>query len=73
MISYEQFRSNALQGLTLLPYDKQPLMSKDDLERWVQREYNRHYALRKKPRLDRSSFKNDVLTEIGGLNADIRL
>lgn len=44
MISYEQFRSNALQGLTLLPYNKQPLMSKDDLERWVQREYNRHYG-----------------------------
>ncbi len=43
MISYQQFRSNALQGLTMMSKKQRPrFKSKDDQEQWVSREYNRH-------------------------------
>jgi len=42
MIPFEVFRSNALQGLTIVPVKQRPLLNKDQLESWVKREYNRH-------------------------------
>ena len=42
MIPFEVFRSNALQGLTIVPVKKRPLLNKDQLESWVKREYDRH-------------------------------
>ncbi len=45
-MDYMVFRSNALSGLAMLrPKDKRFMQSwsKDDVEAWVKREYDRHY------------------------------
>lgn len=48
-ISYLVFRQRALQGLTLKGAMKgMEGMSKDDLEKWVMKEYKRHYGKKKK-------------------------
>jgi hypothetical protein len=46
-MDYLQFRSNALQGLSLIPVKKRPLWSKDEMENWVKREYEKHYPKKK--------------------------
>ena len=46
MMDYLTFRANALSALSVLkPTDKFPPnhWSKDDLENWVKKEYQRHY------------------------------
>ncbi len=45
-VNYLEYRSNALSAVAMLkPKDKFPPnhWSKDDLENWVKREYERHY------------------------------
>ena len=47
MLDLMTFRSNALQGLTLLRV--QPFFSSsEDRERWVRKEYERHKTLEKR-------------------------
>lgn len=46
--SFIEFRSKALQGLTLVKDFPPNHWSKDDLENWVKKEYQRHYPLQKK-------------------------
>ena len=41
-ISFQQFRSNVLQGLTVIPKKQQPFFgSKDDLERFVKESFKK--------------------------------
>ena len=42
-ISFEQFRSRAIQSLSLLKgKDKAAFKSKDDIENWIKKEWERH-------------------------------
>jgi hypothetical protein len=46
-MDYLTYRNNALQALTLLSSKERkaiPVMTRDDLERWIKSEYNRHYG-----------------------------
>jgi len=44
-ITFLQFRSNALQALALIKIkNRTHKQTKDDLERWVKKEWNRHYG-----------------------------
>lgn len=47
MMNFLQFRSNALQSLALVK-DFPNYWSKDDVEKWVKKEYERHYGKRSK-------------------------
>lgn len=42
MKSFLDFRSQALQSLTLLPNKQRKKMSKEETERWIKEEYERH-------------------------------
>jgi len=42
-MSFLQFRSNALQSLSLLKGKQKVSMSKDEIEDWIKVEYNRLY------------------------------
>jgi len=44
-MNYLKFRSNALQSLAIA--GKKNFKSKDDVERWIKKEYKRHYNKRK--------------------------
>jgi len=46
-ISYQQFRSNALQSLTLIKHQKNNTLNtynKDQIERWIIGQYEKHYG-----------------------------
>ena len=43
-IPFEIFRQKVLGGLALVPVKQRPIMSKDELERWVRKEYERHHG-----------------------------
>ena len=47
-MNYLEFRSGALQGLTLVPQKQRKIQTKDELERWIRSEYERHYPLKPK-------------------------
>ena len=48
-MSFQQFRTNALSSRELIPNKSYPNhWSKDDWEKWVKKEYNRHYQTPKK-------------------------
>jgi len=48
MISYLEFRSNALSSVAMVRGTKQDIFpkhwSKDDYENWIKKEYERHYT-----------------------------
>ena len=43
-MDYLTFRSRAIQALTIIPKKQKKIMSKDEIENWVEREYHRHYG-----------------------------
>lgn len=41
-LNFIVFRSHALQSLSLLSVKRRNLMTKDDIEAWIKKEYQRH-------------------------------
>jgi len=64
-----QFRSNALQSLSLLPKsEKHQFVSKEDIENWIKKEYERHVAryrveLKRTIRKENINIPSDLSTE----------
>ena len=41
-LNFMVFRSRALQSLSLLSMKQKNIMTKDDIEAWIKKEYQRH-------------------------------